>query len=62
MTIIRNSIRCLKCDVEVESKHRHDFRWCPGKHVAVDGGTVYRKRVGQLYHWVDTSIVEGEDE
>ncbi len=33
-------IRCKSCNphVVLYSRSRHDFRWCPEKHVAVDGG------------------------
>ena len=33
-------IRCKSCvpSVIIFSRCRHDFRWCPDKHVAVDGG------------------------
>lgn len=40
----RNIIRCLSCDDIIESRHRHDFRWCKCGSVAVDGGKDYRKR------------------
>ena len=35
MTILRNSAKCNTCDVELESRHRHDFRvhTCPNKPV-----------------------------
>ncbi len=33
------SIRCKHCGDTIESKHRHDFRSCSCKSVAVDGGT-----------------------
>ena len=41
---MRNAIRCLKCGDVIESKHRHDFKWCKCGRVAVDGGKDYRKR------------------
>ncbi len=59
--IIRNSIRCLKCGDEIESKHRHDFRRCRCGAVAVDGGQTWLRRVGRFEDWVDTSIVEITD-
>lgn len=36
MAILRNSAKCDTCDVELESRHRHDFRThtCPNKFVA----------------------------
>lgn len=36
------AIRCKSCKPSciVFSRSRHDFRWCPGKHIAVDGGQI----------------------
>lgn len=46
-TIIkRNKIRCLKCLDEIESTHRHDFKWCKCRSVAIDGGHDYFRRYG----------------
>jgi len=59
--IIRNSIRCLKCGEEIESRHRHDFRRCRCGAVAVDGGQTWLRRIGWREDWVDTSIVEIRD-
>jgi hypothetical protein len=53
--LVRNAIRCLKCGVHIESKHRHDFVWCPCGAVAVDGGLDYAKRAGNHDDWVDAS-------
>ena len=47
--ITKNAVYCPKCEVEIESKHRHDFVWCPGRHIAVDGGKSYLKRTGDIY-------------
>lgn len=35
MTIIRNSAKCNTCDVELESRHVHDFQvhTCPNKQI-----------------------------
>lgn len=58
--IVRNSVKCLLCDTEIESKHVHDFAWCPCGNVAVDGGQEYLKRAwtnpGDT--WTDTSIIK----
>jgi hypothetical protein len=69
MSIIRNSAKCNTCDVELESKHRHDFQvhTCPNKpHSSssgtedfdwgVDGGKAYIRRLGEGF--TDTSIYE----
>ena len=39
--LIKNAIKCLKCNDVVESKHKHRFKWC-------DGGTSYIRLVGDL--------------
>lgn len=60
--IIRNSAKCLACGDEIESRHRHDFRWCSCLSLAVDGGTAYLKRcVDPDQPWEDTSICDEED-
>lgn len=58
--IIKNSVRCKKCDTVIESKHRHDFVWCACGSVAVDGGRDYLKRVGAIRDCEELSEVEGE--
>lgn len=59
--IIRNSARCLVCEVEIESTHRHDFVRCSCGSLAVDGGREYIRRAFQeRAGWVDTSIIEVE--
>ena len=42
--IIRNAIRCKRCNDVIESKGVHDFVWCSCKACAVDGGTEYLRR------------------
>lgn len=65
--ITRNSLRCLLCGDEIESTHRHDFKFCSCGAVGVDGGREYLRRVwdgsrGDLSEIsVDTSIDDGED-
>ena len=56
--IITNRIRCLKCGDIIISKSVHDFRYCSCRACAVDGGTDYLRRVGELEDWEDLSIVE----
>ena len=57
--IIRNSVRCLGCLDEIESTHRHDFKYCSCGSVAVDGGKAYLRRVytGE-FDYENTSILE----
>lgn len=53
--ILRNGARCSHCGDEVESTHRHDFKWCRCGKLGVDGGHDYIRRIGSLGQ--DTSIV-----
>lgn len=58
-TIIRNSVRCLGCDDEIESTHRHDFKFCSCGDVAVDGGKDYLRHLFSAAGcYEDTSILE----
>lgn len=45
MKIIKNSIRCLKCNEIIESTYRHNFVECRCGSVAVDGGRDYIRTV-----------------
>lgn len=45
---MRNRIRCLKCHTIIESRHRHDFVWCPCHAVYIDGGLDYKRMGGDL--------------
>lgn len=54
--IVRNSVRCSRCGVEIVSAYRHDFRSCRCGAVSVDGGHDYLRRVGDG-PFEDTSIV-----
>lgn len=44
--ILVNKIKCLKCGDIITSESRYDFKWCRCKNCAVDGGTVYLRRIG----------------
>ena len=56
--IIVNKIRCKKCGDIIESAHRHDFKFCKCKSVAVDGGKDYLRRCGNIKYWEDLSEYE----
>ena len=59
----RNAIQCTVCDDVIESKHRHDFKWCSCGSCAVDGGNDYLRRLGDPSNWIELSITkENEDE
>lgn len=34
---------CPSCGYSIFSRSRHDFRWCPCKEIAIDGGADYVK-------------------
>ncbi len=53
--ILRNSARCLECDDEIESEHRHDFVRCRCGNLAVDGGREYLRRVFGEGGWQEMS-------
>ena len=56
--ILRNRIRCKKCNEIIESTNRHDFKWCKCGSCAVDGGHDYLKRCGDLEDWEDLSEIK----
>lgn len=59
--IVRNSVICLQCNQEIESRHRHDFVRCQCGNVFVDGGKDYLRRGAKdLSAIKDTSIIKGE--
>ena len=45
---MRNMAKCNKCGDVIESKYRHDFRFCSCKAIFVDGGNAYVRRGGKL--------------
>jgi len=52
--IVRNSGYCGHCGDHMVSYHRHDYRLCSCGRSAVDGGTSYLKRSGDV---LETSLV-----
>lgn len=55
----RNAVQCLKCSEVIESKHRHDFRYCKCGNVAVDGGLDYAKRCFATEEWKELAEADG---
>lgn len=47
--LTKNAARCLRCDDVIESKHRHDMRWCSCRYIAVDGGLDYARRAWNTF-------------
>ena len=39
-------VRCKVCDDVIQSMFRHDFKWCKGHHIFVDGGADYLRMGG----------------
>ncbi len=67
--IVRNSVKCLLCNDEIESTHRHDFVYCSCGNIAVDGGKDYLKRCGKDVikltgekNYVDTSVMGSKED
>jgi len=56
--VIKNAAKCLKCGDVIESKYRHDFKFCKCGAIAVDGGHEYLRRVGELDQILDLSETE----
>ncbi len=42
--LVLNIARCANCGQTMESRQRHDFRWCKCGKLAVDGGLAYVRR------------------
>lgn len=57
-SIYLNAIICILCGDRIVSEHRHDFKWCKCKAVAVDGGLHYLRRIG--VDWQEASFVWSE--
>lgn len=57
----RNAARCLSCAEVIESKSRHDFKWCGCGKIAVDGGLEYIRRVGDFNNMEDLSEFETDE-
>ena len=52
--LIRNAVRCLSCNVELESKHRHDFQCCGCENQSfVDGGYDYSRVGGKDFDLIE---------
>ena len=61
--IVKNAVKCLKCEDIIESIHRHDYVTCSCGNVSVDGGTDYlRRSFKEPDTWIDCSISEEIEE
>lgn len=57
--IIQNQIRCKVCGDEIYSAHVHDYKSCKCGAVAVDGGMMYLRRMGNPNDYEDMSMTMG---
>ena len=53
--ILRNRIRCKRCNDIIASYTRHDFKSCKCGAVFVDGGKDYCRRVGNRQDYEELS-------
>ena len=53
--IVKNAIRCKHCGDIIESAYRHDFKFCSCQRCAVDGGSDYLRRCGNLDDYEELS-------
>lgn len=51
-----NAVECTKCGDTPRSRNRHDFRYCKCGSIAVDGGSWYPRRVGDIDAYIDRSV------
>jgi hypothetical protein len=42
---VRHAIYCKLCKDTIESKHRHDFKWCSCGSIGIDGGIEEGNRI-----------------
>jgi len=50
-----NAVECTKCGDIPRSRNRHDYRPCKCGAIAVDGGSWYLRRVGDLDGYIERS-------
>ena len=55
--IIKNRIKCKYCSDILESKSRHDFKFCSCGKVSIDGERFYLKRSRYPGDWKELSEV-----
>ena len=52
--LIRNAVKCLSCNSELESKYRHDFQCCNCENQTfVDGGKDYSRVGGKDFNLIE---------
>lgn len=55
--IYDNSATCRKCGDKVRSKNKHHMQYCKCGAIAVDGGSHYLKRAGQLGDVIENFVL-----
>ena len=58
LKILRNSVKCRKCGVSIESKSVFGMIECKCGAVAITGGKKFLNRSGKEDDFVETSLVE----
>ena len=51
--LVKNKCRCRKCNDIIESKHRHDFKYCKCGEIFTDGGLEYIRRGATNLAWIE---------
>ena len=52
--LIRNAVKCLSCNIELESKYRHDYQCCGCENQTfVDGGYDYSRVSGKDFNLIE---------
>lgn len=62
MKILRNSVKCKRCEAKIESKTKHGIVECECGAVTITGGKKFLVRYGKEKNFVETSLVEVEVE
>lgn len=58
MKIIRNSVKCRKCKIVIESKSAHGRVTCECGAVTISGGKKILERYGKKEDFVDLALIE----
>jgi len=61
MAIFKNKAQCNKCKDIIESRDRHDFKWCSCHSIFVDGGKDYMRRGGNIEDIIELSETDEGD-
>ena len=60
--LTKNALKCRMCGWTIESKSRHDFKFCDCGSIFVDGGLDYARSGGTFEHMEDLCEWEECDE